>query len=94
MAGMFIVAWEGRAPPDKAEWIGILREVLAAELGSYRVVFRHSESGWRFDLEWRADERAGDDGLIANTPDSVAYNIYVNLADGGKPIDPAWRPGG
>jgi hypothetical protein len=91
---MFIVKWAGRPPGDKEEWITILRDTLASELGSYRVVFKHSGSGWRFDLEWRADERAGDDGLIANTPDSVAYNIYVNLADGGKPVDPGWRPGG
>jgi hypothetical protein len=89
---VFIVKWEGRAPSDKAEWISILRETLAAEMGSYRVVFRQSERGWRFNLEWRADERAGEEGLIANTPDSVAYNIYVNLAGGGKPIDPTWRP--
>jgi hypothetical protein len=26
---MFIVAFEGTPPPDKAEWIEILREVLA-----------------------------------------------------------------
>jgi len=98
MRGMFIVAWEGKAPPDKAEWIQILREVLAAELGSYRVVFKKGPRGWRFALEWREDERASneaanDDALIANTPESVAYNIYVKLADNGKPIDPMWRPG-
>jgi hypothetical protein len=72
---MFIVAWEGKPPPDKAEWTRILREVLAGELGSYRVVFRKAAGGWRFELEWR-----------------VAYNIYVNLAGGGKPLDPGWRP--
>jgi hypothetical protein len=98
MAGMFIVAWEGPAPPDKAEWIAILREVLAAELGSYRVVFRKTARGWRFVLEWREEEpagdaRAGDEALIANSPESVAYNIYVSLAGSGKPIDPMWRPG-
>jgi hypothetical protein len=98
MRGMFIVAWEGKAPPDKAEWIQILREVLAAELGSYRVVFKKGTRGWRFVLDWREDERASnepanDDALIANTPESVAYNIYVNLAGNGKSIDPTWRPG-
>ena len=95
MRGMFIVAWEGKAPPDKAEWIQILREVLAAELGSYRVVFTKGARGWRFALDWREDERPsdGDEALIANTPESVAYNIYVNLAGSGKPIDPTWRPG-
>jgi hypothetical protein len=98
MRGMFIVAWEGQAPPDKAEWIQILREVLAAELGSYRVVFKKGARGWRFVLDWREDERASnepanDDALIANTPESVAYNIYVNLAGNGKSLDPTWRPG-
>jgi hypothetical protein len=93
MRGMFIVAWEGIAPPDKAAWIQILREVLAAELGSYRIVFRKSERGWRFSLDWREDEQASDEALIANTPESVAYNVYVTLVDSGKPIDPTWQPG-
>jgi hypothetical protein len=93
MRGMFIVRWEGDAPSDKSEWIEILREVLAAELGSYRVVFRKGGRGWRFVLEWRDDPAAVDESLIANTPESVAYNIYVNLAGSGKPIDPTWRPG-
>lgn len=89
---MFIVAWEGRPPPDKDEWTAILREVLAGELGSYRVVFRQGGRGWRFELEWRDDGRAGEGELVANSPDSVGYNIYVNLAGGGKPLDPGWRP--
>ena len=89
---MFIVTWLGGAPPDKLEWIDILREVLAGELGSYRVVFRKARGGWRFDLEWREDVRAHDESLIANTPESVCYNIYVNLAGGGKPLDPGWKP--
>ena len=89
---MFIVKWVGHAPADKAEWMGILRETLASELGSYRVVFRRERDGWRFKLEWHEDERAREEGLIANSPESVAYNIYVNLAGGGKPLDPGWRP--
>jgi len=93
MRGMFIVAFEGTPPPDKPEWIAILREVLAAELGSYRVVFKKGARGWRFALDWRDDGRAGDEALVANTPESVAYNIYISLADSGKPIDPTWRPG-
>jgi hypothetical protein len=91
---VFIVAWDGRPPDDKAEWIRILRDVLASELGSYRVVFRKDTHGWRFSLEWREDPLARDDELISNTPESVAYNIYVSLAGGGKPVDPGWRPGG
>jgi hypothetical protein len=92
MRGMFIVAWEGEAPPDKGEWIDILREVLAAELGSYRVVFKKGVRGWRYSLEWRKEEGGSDEPLIANTPESVAYNIYVHLAGSGKPVDPTWRP--
>ena len=89
---MFIVAWEGTPPPDKHEWTAILREVLAGELGSYRVLFRRGGRGWRFELEWRDDGRSGDADLVANSPDSVGYNIYVNLAGSGKPLDPGWRP--
>ena len=89
---MFIVAWQGRPPRDKDEWTSILREVLAGELGSYRVVFARAARGWRFELEWRDDGRTGDAELVANTPASVAYNIYVNLAGSGKELDPGWRP--
>jgi len=91
---VFIVAWHGAPPDDKTAWVQILREVLAAELGSYRIVFEKVERGWRFSLEWREDPSVQADDLIANTPESVAYNIYVNLAGGGKPVDPGWRPGG
>jgi hypothetical protein len=90
---VFIVAWDGAPPDDKAAWIQILREVLAAELGSYRIVFKKLAGGWRFSLEWREDPSLQTDDLIANSPESVAYNIYVNLASGGKPVDPGWRPG-
>jgi hypothetical protein len=93
MGRMFIVTWEGAPPPDKADWIAVLREVLAAELGSYRIVFRRAKGGWRFVLEWREEEGAGEEAVVANTPESVAYNVYVNLAGSGKPIDPTWRPG-
>ncbi|HSD67263.1 MAG TPA: hypothetical protein VLF95_11210 [Vicinamibacteria bacterium] len=93
MAGMFIVSWEGTPPPDRSEWIAVLREVLAGELGSYRVVFRQSQGVWRFALEWREDEVARDEGLIANSPESVAYNIYANLVGRGKPMDATWKPG-
>ena len=54
---------------------------------------RRCEQGWRFSLEWREDPSVQADELIANTPESVAYNIYVNLAGGGKPIDPTGGPG-
>jgi hypothetical protein len=93
MVAMFIVAWQGTPPPDKAEWIQILRDVLASELGSYRIVFNRAKRGWRFTLDWREDERARDEGLVANSPESVAYNVYVGLAGGGKPVDATWKPG-
>ena len=91
---MFIVKWKGSAPPDKDHWIAVLREVLANELGSYRVVFDQREQGWRFRLEWREDAATLDGEVIANTPESVAFNIYVGLTGAGKPIDPTWSPGG
>jgi hypothetical protein len=92
MAPVFIVKWEGTPPADKAEWISVLREALAGELGSYRVIFKRGTSGWRFDIEWRPDSDP-DEPVIANTPDSVAFNIYAMLAGSGKPIDPGWKPG-
>lgn len=88
---MFILAWASSPPSDKTEWIAILREVLAAEAGSYRVVFRSGSRGWRFELEWREDTAAADD-VVANGPEGVAFNIYSTLAQRGKPMDPAWRP--
>ncbi len=93
MAAMLIVAWEGTPPSDKEDWIWILRHVLAGELGAYRVVFNRAKSGWRFTLEFREDERSRDEALVANSPESVAYNIYASLAEGGKPVDPTWKPG-
>jgi hypothetical protein len=89
---MFIVKWEGLPPEDKREWIDILRDTLASEFGSYRVVFQPGQGGWRFTLEWRPDDRPTDDGLIANSPDSVAFNIYQAMIDAGKPLEPGWAP--
>lgn len=89
---MFIVKWDGPPPPDKAEWIEILRDTLASELGSYRIVFEPGNEGWRFSLEWRADDQVRDDGLIANSPQSVAFNIYQGLLDAGKALEPGWTP--
>lgn len=89
---MFIVKWEGQPPPDKAEWIEVLRDTLASELGSYRVVFQPGSEGWRFTLEWRPDDQVREDGLIANSPQSVAFNIYQGLLDAGKALEPGWTP--
>ncbi len=89
---MFIVKWEGTPPPDKARWIAILRETLASELGSYRVVFTREGEEWRLSLDWREDDRAREEGLVANSPESVAYNLYVNLTEAGKLLKPAREP--
>jgi hypothetical protein len=90
---VFIVAWQGTPPPDKADWIRILREALAGELGSYRIVFNRAKHGWRFTLDWREDQRGANEGLVANSPESVAYNLYASLAADGKPVDATWKPG-
>jgi len=89
---MFIVRWNGSPPQDKREWIEVLRDALASELGSYRILFQPGPAGWRFRLEWRPDDQLRDDGLIANSPDSVAFNIYQGLIDAGKPLEPGWTP--
>jgi glucan biosynthesis protein len=91
-AAMFIVKWEGEAPADKAEWIAVLREVLSGELGSYYVRFQRSEKGWRFTLDWRPDDRLKDEELVANNPESVAFNLQQALTQRGKPLDPSWMP--
>jgi hypothetical protein len=89
---MFIVHWEGQTPEDKAEWIAILREVFAGEVGSYRVSFFLAERGWRFRLDYRADTDPRDELVMANSPDTVAYNVHRVLSERGKPIDPTWLP--
>jgi hypothetical protein len=89
---MFIVRWDGEPPADKTEWIEILRHTLASELGSYRVLFQPGNGGWRFSLEWRPEEQPEDEALIANSPDSVSFNIYQAMIDAGKPLEPGWTP--
>ena len=85
----------GRRPRTRPSGSEILREVLAAELGSYRVVFKQGRPGLALRPRVaRGRAQRATTALIANTPESVAYNIYVNLAGSGKPIDPTWRPGG
>ena len=34
-----LVRWEDEVPPDKGEWIDVLREALENETGSYSVRF-------------------------------------------------------
>jgi hypothetical protein len=89
---VFIVKWEGGGPEDKAEWVAILREALSGELGSYLVRFFPGDSGWRFTLDYRPDENPSNEAVMANSPETVAFNIRQLLSDGGKPIDPSWKP--
>ena len=55
-------------------------------------MFQPGHDGWRFSVEWRPDDQLRDDGLIANSPDSVAFNVYQGLIDAGKPLEPGWTP--
>ena len=87
---MFIVSWKTEAPPDKAEWLSVLREVMSGAGGSYRIWFYEGPKGWKFDFEWREDP-AAEEGLLANSPDTLRYNVYQSLVDRGKRMDPDWR---
>jgi hypothetical protein len=89
---MFIVKWAGAGPPDRAEWISVLREALSGELGSYRVTFFRQDKGWRFTLDYRPEERPQEELVMANSPETVAFNIHQLLLSHGKPIDPTWVP--
>jgi protein TonB len=91
MAAMFLVRWEGEAPPDKVEWLAAVRQALADEVGIYRVHFHREPSGWRFDLECRS-EAGSEQPTVTPASESVALNVYALLAEGGKPLDPDWDP--
>jgi hypothetical protein len=96
---MFMVAWEGQAPQDKAEWIRAMRPVFAGSAGTYRVKFLRGARGWRIHV---ACENAGEDrgDVIANGPDTIRFNLLQALRECQKPVDPDWvddgtqRPGG
>jgi hypothetical protein len=89
---MFIVRWKGRGPADRTEWIAILREALSGELGSYCVNFFMAEKGWRFTLDYRPEDQPQEELVMANSPETVAFNIHQLLSQKGKPIDPTWVP--
>jgi hypothetical protein len=91
---MFMVAWEGKAPGDKAEWIEALKGVFAGAVGTYRVTFRPGANGWRLDLECRDDALGDDAAVIANSPDTIRFNLVQALVEQGKPVDPEWRDPG
>ena len=88
---MFLVRWEGEAPPDKVEWLAALRQALADEVGIYRVRFHREPAGWRFDLECRS-EAGSEQPTVTNASESVTLNVYALLAARGKPLDPDWDP--
>lgn len=88
---MFIVHWDGQPPPDKEEWIDILKEAFEGSSGSYRILFCPGPNGWRFDFEWRADLGTVGSDMLANTPESMRFNLYQALVARGKPVDPDWR---
>lgn len=89
---MFMVAWEGKAPKDRAEWMEILQTVFAGSPGTHRLRFHPGPNGWRFELESRGDEPLDDSEIVANGPDTIRFNIAVALKERGKPIDPQWDP--
>lgn len=89
---MFIVRFDGGAPEDKAEWIAILGEALAGELGAYRVRLYRAEKGWRFSLEWRPEPGRQGQALGADGAPAAALSLYRLLEQRGKPVDPSWRP--
>ncbi len=88
---MYMVGWEGPPPPDKEEWLSIVRDVLMAYSGTYRLRFRPGPAGWRFDVECRQAPGQAELETIANSPDSVRFALYYALSRRGKAIDPAWE---
>jgi hypothetical protein len=86
---MFMVAWEGAAPGDRAEWIQAMRPVFAGSAGTYRVKFLRGPRGWRLhvDCQDAGEERAG---VIANGPDTIRFNLLQALKERDKPVDADW----
>ena len=88
---MFMVAWEGKAPADKAEWIEVLRGVFTGTSGNYRVRFHPGPAGWRFEIECRDEPNVELLGVVANSPETVRFTLVQALREAGKPVDPDWR---
>ena len=90
---MFIVRWEGGRPGDKAEWIAVLREALSGRAGLLpRLLLSGPRRGGASPSTTGPREPPEDEAVIANSPESVAFNIQQLLSDGGKPLDPDWSP--
>jgi hypothetical protein len=88
---MVMVRWDGEAPADKQEWIEILTEVFASTYGSYRVRFYPGSAGWKFALECREDLGMQQGETLANSADSIRFNLHQALVEKGKPLDSNWR---
>jgi len=88
---MFMVRWDGDPPADRAEWMKAMRPVFEGAAGAYHVRFYRGEAGWKFDLEWRPDPRA-EEAMLANSAESVRFNLHLALIEQGKPLDPHWEP--
>ena len=89
-----MVAWEGKPPGDKAEWIAAVKAVFAGASGTYRITFRPGSNGWRLDLECSDDVLDENVDVIANSPDTIRFNLVQALVEQGKPMDPDWRDPG
>jgi hypothetical protein len=87
---MFMVSWEGRPPGDKAEWIEVIKSVFSGATGTYLVRFRPGANGWRFDIDVHDDPLEGTE-VIANSPDTIRFNLVQALKEKGKPVDADWR---
>jgi hypothetical protein len=88
---MFMVKWDGEPPSDKQEWMDILKDVFASTYGSYRVRFYPGAKGWKFKLEFREDLGMAEGEILANSAESVRFNVYQALVERGKPLDVNWR---
>jgi hypothetical protein len=88
---MFMVAWEGKPPADRAEWIEVLRGVFTGTSGNYHIRFHPGRAGWRFDLECRVEFDGETLGVVANSPETIRFTLVQALTEAGKPVDPDWR---
>jgi protein TonB len=87
---MFVVTWQGEVPPDSVEWLAAVRHALVDEKGVFRILFQREPGGWRFDVECRLE--GGPDEPARKADQNVAFNIYAQLLESGKPLDPNWDP--
>jgi hypothetical protein len=87
---MFMVAWEGGAPADRAEWMKVLQEVFGGASGTYRVRFMRGARGWTFEIECTEDTRPESLTVVANSPETIRFTLVQALREKGMPIDADW----